>query len=54
MLGKTFGLHKGEATWDWRRKHSEEPDDHMEKNGVGKACSTYGREGRCIQNGEPE
>jgi hypothetical protein len=59
VLRKIFGPKREEVTGEWKRLHKEELNDlysspnvlgvKIEKNEVGGACSTYGREGRCIQ-----
>jgi len=54
-----FGPKRGEATGTWRRLPNEElydlccsqlySGDQINKNEMGGACGTYGREERCIQ-----
>ena len=54
VLSKAFGRKWEGRTGDWRRLREEEltkyySGDQIENNGIGGACSTYGREKRCIQ-----
>ena len=54
VLRRIFGLERDEVTGDWRKLHYEELNDtlsgdQIEKNEMGRACSAYGGEERCIQ-----
>jgi len=59
VLRKIFWPKRDEGRGEWRKLHKEELNDLysspsivrviIEKNEVGGACSTYGREERCIQ-----
>ena len=63
VLRRIFGSKSDEVTGEWRKLHSEELNDlyccsgdKIEKNEMGRACSTYWGEHRCIQGfgGKPE
>jgi len=59
VLRKIFGPKRDEVTGEWRRLHTEEPNDLYYSPNVlgviksrcemGGVCSTYGGERRCIQ-----
>jgi len=54
VLRRIFGLERDEVTGEWRKLHYEELNDtlsgdQIEKNEMGRACSAYGGEERCIQ-----
>ena len=59
MLRRIFGPKRDEVTGEWRKLLSEELmscttslyilGDQIEKNEMGRTCSTYGGEQRCIQ-----
>jgi len=58
VLRRIFGPKRDEGTREWRKLHNEELNDlycspnivrMRKKNEMGGACSTYGREVRCIQ-----
>jgi hypothetical protein len=60
VLRRIFRPKRDEVGGEWRKLHSVELNDlycssntfsgdEIYKNGVGGACSTYGREERCIQ-----
>jgi hypothetical protein len=61
VLRGIFGPKRDEVTGEWRRLHNEElydlycsPNiiggDKIKKNDMGGACSTYGRQERCIKS----
>jgi hypothetical protein len=57
VLKWMFGLERDEVNGKWRKLRNEElndlycsPNNQIEKNGMGAACSTYGGEGRCTQS----
>ena len=57
VLRRIFGPKKDEVTREWRQLHNEElndliqycSDNKIEKNEMGRTCSAYGGEERCIQ-----
>ena len=58
VLRRIFGPKREEVTGEWRRLHNEELYGLycssniigvIKKNEMGGACSTYGRQERCIQ-----
>jgi hypothetical protein len=50
VLRRIFGPKRDEVTGEWRRLHKEELCAlHSSPNEIGRACSTYGVKGRCIQ-----
>jgi hypothetical protein len=59
MLRRIFGPKKNEVTGEWRKLLNEKRmsctnplyilGDQIKKNEMGRACSTYGGEPRCIQ-----
>jgi hypothetical protein len=60
MLRRIFGPKRDEVTREWRKLHNEELKDlelltqycsvdQIEKNEMGGACGTYGREEKCTQ-----
>jgi len=65
MLRRIFGPKRDKVTGEWRKLHKEELNNlhspnivwviKSRKNDMGRACSTYGGEERCIQGlgGEP-
>jgi hypothetical protein len=64
VLRRIVGPKRDEVTGEWRKLHNEELNDQYcspnivrvikEKNDMGEACSTYGREERRVQVGKPE
>ena len=58
VLRRIFGPKRDEVTGEWRRLQNDElidllltkyySGDQIEKNEMGGACSTYGREESCI------
>jgi hypothetical protein len=48
---KILGPKRDKVTEEWRKLHNEEHylGDQIEKNEMGRACSTYGGNTRCIQ-----
>ena len=64
MLRRLFGPKRDEVTGDWKRLHNEELyalyffikyclGDQIKKE-MGRVCSKYCREGRCIQSSRGE
>jgi len=50
VLRRIFVPKRDEVTREWRKLHTEELNDlKIEKNEMGRACSAYGGEERCIQ-----
>jgi hypothetical protein len=60
VLRTIFGPNRDEVTGEWRKLYNEELNDlycslkiilviKLTKNKTGEACSTYGRQERCIQ-----
>jgi len=60
VLRRIFGPKRDEITGDWRKLHTEELNDvysspqycsvdKIKKYEMGRLCSTYGGEGRCIK-----
>ena len=65
VLRRIFGPKRDEVTVEWRKLHNEELNDlysspnicsgeQIEKNEIGGACSTYGRDERHIQGFDGE
>jgi hypothetical protein len=59
VLRRIFGPKRDEVTGEWRRLHNKElyasysspnPGDQINKNGMGKACGTYGEKDTYIQD----
>jgi hypothetical protein len=56
VLRRIFGPKRGKVRRDWRKLRNEGLltkyylGDQIETNEMGGACSTYGREERCIQS----
>jgi hypothetical protein len=55
VLRRIFGLKRDEISWEWRRLHNKELlaryhlGDQVKKPEMGRICSTYWGQPRCIQ-----